>query len=84
MRSAMQGTYNGDTTFCPVNAYGECPYCDQCNVCHMPDPLAGCEDWRMFWPTWDEWINADTITDDREDFAEEEIDIGRIYYGYDG
>ena len=43
------GTRNGDPIYCPVNAYGDCPYCDQCNMCHVKDPIEDCEDFAMFW-----------------------------------
>ena len=54
MRNAQEGTYNGDTTFCTVNAYGACPHCDQCNVCHAPDPFEECAEWNLFFESWDE------------------------------
>lgn len=81
-RDVEAGMYNGDTTFCPVNAYSDCSYCDQCNVCHMPNPFV-CEDWKWFWSSWDEWQNADTITDERTDFAQEEINWAKETYGYE-
>lgn len=56
MRDAKEGTYNGDTTFCTVNDYGDCPYCDQCGVCHIEDPQAECDDWQFFWDSWEEWL----------------------------
>ena len=49
MRDAKKGTYNGDFTYCPVNAYGDCSYCDQCGICHIDDPLEDCDDWGAFW-----------------------------------
>jgi len=55
-RDAKEGTYNGDTTFCTVNAYGACPYCDQCGVCHIEDPQRDCDDWKFFWDSWEEWL----------------------------
>lgn len=56
MRNAEKGTYNDDPTYCTVNAYGECPYCDQCGVCHIEDPIADCEDFALFFKNWDEWL----------------------------
>ena len=56
MRDAKNGTYNGETTYCTVNAYGACPYCDQCNVCHTEDPFQDCDEWKMFFESWDEWL----------------------------
>lgn len=83
MRDSAKGTYNGDTTFCPVNAYGDCPYCDQCNVCHIDDPLEDCDDWGMFWSSWDEWQQADIVEDDRDSFVDDELDFAREEYGYE-
>lgn len=68
MRDAKRGTYNGDFTYCTVNAY-ECPYCDQCNVCHIDDPIADCEDFAMFFEDWDEWLRCDA-PDEGEDADE--------------
>lgn len=84
MRNAKEGTYNGAPTYCPVNAYGDCPYCDQCNICHIDDPMQDCDDWQFFWDSWFEWENIDTITDDRENFANEEITWAKERYGYNG
>lgn len=47
--------HNGDPIFCPVNAYGDCPYCDQCNLCHIADPMTDCDDFSTFFEDWDEW-----------------------------
>lgn len=59
MRNAIEGTYNTATTFCPVNAYGECPYCDQCNICHIENPQLDCDDWQVFFDSWAEWEALD-------------------------
>lgn len=45
MRDKKRGKMNGFTTYCPVNAYGDCPYCDQCDICHIEDPFEDCDDW---------------------------------------
>lgn len=83
-RDIQNGTYNGDTTYCPVNAYGDCPYCDQCNVCHIADPMEECDDWGIFWSDWDEWVRADdTNPDAPDDFAEDEIKWAGDVYGYE-
>ena len=73
MRDAKKGTYNGSYTYCPVNAYGDCPYCDQSNVCHVDDPMEDCDDWGMFWDSWEDWQNVDWITsdDDIDDSVDE-------------
>lgn len=64
MRDAEKGTYNGETTYCTVNAYGACPYCDQCNVCHIDDPMEDCDDFQAFFDSWDEWLALDDTPDD--------------------
>lgn len=48
-------TRNGENVFCPVNAYGVCPYCDQCCLCHIADPIEDCDDFGAFFEDWDEW-----------------------------
>ena len=67
MRDAKKGTYNGDYTYCTVNAYGDCPYCDQCGVCHIDDPIEDCDDFAAFFENWDEWLNCDDVIDDDVD-----------------
>ena len=64
MRDAEKGTYNGNTTFCPVNAYGNCPYRDQSGVCHIDDPMKDCSIWSYLWDSWEDWQNVDWITSD--------------------
>ena len=49
------GKHNGESIFCPVNAYGDCPYCDQCNICHIANPIEECDDFGSFFESWDEW-----------------------------
>ena len=76
-RDIKNGTCNGETTYCPVNAYGDCPYCDQCNICHIDDPLEDCDDWQMFWRSWDEWFMIDDTA------PEDDIHWAGDVYGYD-
>ena len=57
MRDKEMGTFNEELTFCPVNAYGDCPYCDQNNVCHIDDPITDCDDFADIFGDWDTWIN---------------------------
>lgn len=74
-RDVQNGTFNGDYTYCPVNAYGDCPYCDQCNVCHIADPMEECDDWGCFWDSWEDWLNADDVDPDAPtDFADDAMD----------
>ena len=85
MRDAKKGTYNGDYTYCPVNAYCDCPYCDQKSICHVDDPLEDCDDWGTFWESWEDWLAADDVDPDTPtDFAEEEIQWARENLGYPG
>lgn len=49
------GLHNGSTIYCPVDAYGDCPYCDQENKCYVLDPIEDCEDFGMFYEDWEEW-----------------------------
>lgn len=59
MRNVENGTYNGETTYCPVNAYSDCPYCDQMGICHIDDPFEDCDDWCavVCAENWDEWMD---------------------------
>lgn len=57
MRNAQAGTYNGETTFCPVNGW-DCPYCWK-GVCHIEDPQEDCDDWQAFFESWEEWESLD-------------------------
>lgn len=49
------GMRNDEVVYCPVNAYGDCSYCDQANVCHIADPIKECEDFACFFENWEEW-----------------------------
>lgn len=80
MRDAINGLYNGDPTYCPVNAYGDCPYCDQCNICHIDDPMEDCDDWQGFWKSWDEWEAADYYDEDSDNL---EMGFNPYMGGYD-
>lgn len=78
------GYRNGDPIFCPVNAYGDCPYCDQCNLCHIADPVEECSDFGAFFESWDEWLNADDLDPDSPlNFSEDEIRWAGDVYGYE-
>ena len=68
MRNAKEGTYNDVTTFCPVFMYGDCPHCDQCNVCHIDDPQKDCDEWQFFWDNWDEWFNTYAEVEEEPDY----------------
>lgn len=45
----------GTPIYCPVAAYGNCPYCDQCNLCHIADPIEECDDFAAAHGSWEEW-----------------------------
>jgi hypothetical protein len=49
------GTREGYTVYCPSDAYGDCPYCDQEGVCHIKDPMEECSDFGEFYEDWDEY-----------------------------
>lgn len=51
------GTHNGYTVYCPSGAYGDCPYCDQENICHINDPMEECSDFGEFYEDWDEYYD---------------------------
>ena len=78
------GYRDGDPIYCPVNAYGDCPYCDQCNLCHIADPMTDCDDWVNFFDSWFDWANADDVDPDApESLAEDEIKWAGDVYGYE-
>lgn len=81
MRDAKKGTYNGDYTYCTVNAYGDCPYCDQCGVCHIDDPIEDCDDFAAFFENWDEWLDCDDVDPDAPE--DDEIKWAGDVYGYE-
>lgn len=55
-RDIVLGTYEGETTYCPVNGW-DCPYYSS-GVCHIDDPWKECDDWIIWWPTIEEWKKA--------------------------
>ena len=76
------GLHNGEPIYCPVNACGDCLYCDQANICHIADPIENCDDFGVCFSDWEEWERADEMDDNRESFVEEEIEWARERYGY--
>ena len=79
------GKRNGEFIFCPVNAIGDCPYCDKKGHCRMKDPMADCEDFNAFWNSWESYDSADEVDPDAPtDFAEDEIQWARENLGYPG
>lgn len=63
------GTHKGENVFCPVNAYGACPYCDQCNICHIADPMEDCDDFATFFDSWEDWEGLDSLDPDLDILA---------------
>ena len=97
-RNADEGLYNGEPTYCPVNAYGDCPYCDHRGICNIDDPMEDCSDWAEYYDSWDDWLakntpEEDNISDDDEWFVpgyekddipkDDEIRFAGDIYGYD-
>ena len=61
------GARNGYTIFCPVDAYGDCPYCDHEGICHIADPVEECDDFGAYFESWEEYENvADGLRDDED------------------
>lgn len=84
MRFETDGKRNGNYIFCPVNAIGDCPYCDKKGVCHIANPIEECDDFGAFWDSWEEYDGADNVDPDAPvDFAEDEIRWAHDVYGYE-
>ena len=49
-RNAEQGTYNGETTYCPVNGW-DCPYYKK-GVCSFDHPIEDCDKIETFIESW--------------------------------
>lgn len=52
------GKHNGKTIYCPVNGCGIdglCPFCDRNNICYIADPMEECDDFALFFDSWEEW-----------------------------
>lgn len=47
------GMHHDSIVYCPIMSYGNCPYCDQCNICHIDDPLYDCDDFSLYYNDWD-------------------------------
>ena len=78
------GLRNGEPIYCPVNAIGDCPYCDRAGVCHIADPLTNCDDFAAFWESWEDYDDADNVDENAPtDFSEDEIKFAEEAFGYD-
>ena len=42
--------------YCPVNGW-DCPYYEK-GICYICDPMEDCDDWGIFWESWEEWENS--------------------------
>lgn len=75
-RNTNKGTYYGITTYCPVDVYGDCPYCDKDCICHIEDPMSDCDDFGSIYEGWENWYeevkdkDKDAIVIDENRFAE--------------
>ena len=58
-RNAVEGTYNGEPTYCPLNCRNEkdCPYAKD-GICHMENPIIGCDEFGYFFCDWTDWEEA--------------------------
>ena len=45
-----------EPVYCPANGW-DCPYYEN-GICYIRDPMEDCDDWRMFWDSWEEWENS--------------------------
>lgn len=77
------GLHNGEKVFCTVNAYHDCPYCDEEGVCHITDPISNCNDFFLFFASWEEWEQAGESCD-ATDFSNEEIAWAEQNLDFDG
>ena len=68
------GTRNGYTVWCPVCAYGDCPYCDQCGICHVSDALEHCDDFDAYYESWDDYEISEGYREEPEEDENELID----------
>ena len=49
-------TGNPEPIFCPANGW-DCPYYEN-GICYIHNPMEDCDDWGLFWESWEEWENA--------------------------
>lgn len=61
------GKRNGEPIFCPVNAYDDCPYCDEFNRCHIADPIKDCDEFAYFYDSWEDWEASNADPEDNVD-----------------
>lgn len=77
------GIRNGHKIFCPSMAYGNCPYCDQTNVCHIHDPMEECDDFQSYYDDWEEWDRYYTMDSPCAGCHDDCFKCGYIEFVYD-
>lgn len=82
------GTHNGHHVYCPVCAYGDCPYCDQENLCHIADPVEECDDFGAHYESWREYEISASWNEcadlDDEDYEPDDSDLELGFNPYEG
>lgn len=49
-------TGKNEKVFCTVNGY-DCPYYEN-GICYIADPVNECDDFNLFFETWEEWYEG--------------------------
>ena len=42
--------------YCSANGW-DCPYYEN-GICYIRNPMEDCDDWGMFWESWEEWESS--------------------------
>lgn len=50
------GTYKDFDVECPTLAWADCPYCDQCFICHCKEPWEDCDDFGSYYDDGDDYL----------------------------
>lgn len=50
------GTYKDFDVYCPTQQWGNCPYCDQCFICHREDPWYNCYECEYYYSDEDDYL----------------------------
>lgn len=77
------GTREGHKVFCPVFAYGDCPYCCENGLCHINDPVEECTDFGDFYASWEEYFDDDSDDEYEPDVDETGFNPYEGAYDYD-
>ena len=70
------GTRNGYTVYCPTCAYGDCPYCDQENICHIKDAVEECDDFGSYYESWEEYESYNEDEDEDCEPDDSDLELG--------